>query len=246
MPLWNNGLSSFFLSADCLHFTASLSFLRKQTNPKTHTAPLPSLRGLSSCCCGCHHFSCSIKQHKNTPLPAEMTKVPCRTWQQCSVHLNSAVMKDRFVLFPLRRRWVFLIFLSRKHWLVCIICAWETERLTGSPQRLRQPRIRLSKPTGWRSPRTRVGGSCEKMKKTVKNSAAHFEVCAVLSGLDPITLKVGEVGCCRRRLKRKTSQVDVWSFHCWMGQQYDWGSLTLPLSLLNILYFAPGCPNINL
>lgn len=65
-----------------------------------------------------------------------MTEVPCWAWQPCSVHLNSPVMKDRFVLLPLWRRWLFLIFLSWQHWLVCILfaseAAWETERMLGA------------------------------------------------------------------------------------------------------------------
>lgn len=96
-----------------------------------------------------------------------MSKVPCWAWQQCSVHLNSPVMKNCFVLFPLWGRWACLICLSRQHWLVCIKWASEAEWKTGANARSRRGcsshSIRLSKPTACWSPRSCLGGRCEKM-----------------------------------------------------------------------------------
>lgn len=61
-----------------------------------------------------------------------------------------------------------------------------------SPQRLRQPQLLFCYTLDfqnqlWQSPRSRVGGRCKKMKKTVEDSVAN---CAVLSAHDPVTLSI--------------------------------------------------------
>lgn len=148
------------------------------------------------------------------PYLPKWQKIPCWAWQQCLVHLNSPVRSDSFVLLPLWRQRVSHLSVSAT--LACIYNMSLRERLRDganawSPQRLRQLQLSFCYALDfqnqlWQSPRSRVGGRCKKMKKTVKDSVARGAVRAALGAHDPITLST------RGRLpssvfQRETSQV---------------------------------------
>lgn len=106
-----------------------------------------------------------------------------------------------------------LIFLSQQHWVVYIIWALETGFETEWMPQAHRGCGRLSDTLDfqnqlWQSPRSCVGGRCKKVKKTVKDSVAHYEVSAVLCAHDPPPITLG----IRKRLPS-------WAFHLSDGLQ---------------------------
>lgn len=173
-----------------------------------------------------------------------MTKVPSWAWQLCSVHFNSPVMKDRFVLFPLWRRWVFLIFLSRQHWLVCVICAsetdWETERMPGALRGCGSHALDFQNQLSdglqglaWEA----VARKGRKQSKTQWHTLKYVQYSVDMTPLH----WTWEKGCCRRHLKEKplrwTGRNGGKSIISLLKRTIVW--LRILTLLLNILYFAP-------